>query len=533
MFNFRLIRENRIIFAVMTLIVGLISGLLIATGLNLTSTTDAEIKSPEISPLEIARQSQGLSPGNSPNSSGKKFRGLNPGNSSEFLGSDEIEVESAFVKVAEKVGPAVVSISTEHIERVKRREYYFGPFSDDDFFSDFFREFFGEIPQREYRRRGLGSGVIIDEEGYILTNEHVIEDAEKITVTLADGRELKGEIRGTDPRSDLAVVKIKAKNLPVAELGDSDSVRIGQWAIAIGNPFGFAVRSPKPTLTVGVISALHRSLPRTGRRERDYNDLIQTDAAINPGNSGGPLVNLEGKIIGVNVAIFTTSGGYQGVGFAIPINTAKQIVGRLIEGKKILYGWLGVSIQEIDEDLAEYFKLPDREGVLVVKVLEGSPAEETGFEEGDIIRTFNGYKVKDVRELLKRVGRSEIGKKVKVGVIQEGKETTLVVKIGERPAEIEEFGKISIGKWRGIEVSEITSQIARRFNVRELSGVIVSDMEVGSAADNAGLKVGDVILEINRYPVKNLSDYKKVTARIKGNALVRTQRGYAVVRSGD
>lgn len=488
MFNFRLFRENRVIFAVMALIVGLISGLLIATGLNLSSTTDAEIK------------------------------------------SNAIEVESAFVKVAEKVGPAVVSISTEHIERVRRREYHFGPFFGDDFFDDFFREFFGETFPGEHRRRGLGSGVIIDKEGYILTNEHVIGGAEKITVTLADGREFKGEIKGTDPRSDLAVIKIEAKNLPVAELGDSDNVRIGQWAIAIGNPFGFAVKSPKPTLTVGVISALDRALPRIGRRERDYTGLIQTDAAINPGNSGGPLVNLEGKVIGINVAIFTTTGGFLGVGFAIPINTAKQIVGRLIEGKKILYGWLGVSIQEIDEGLAGYFKLPDREGALVAKVLEGSPAEEAGFEEGDVIRTFNGYKVRDVRELLKRVGRTEIGKKVEVGVIREGREMTLVTKIGERPAEIDEFGEISIDKWRGIEVSEITPEIARRFNVRELSGVIVSDVEVGSSADNAGLKVGDVILEINRYPVKNLSDYKKVTARIKGNALVRTQRGFVVVK---
>jgi serine protease Do len=490
MSNFRLVRENRTIFVMMALIIGLISGLLIAGGLNINPTTKAEIK------------------------------------------GNELEVENAFVKVAEKIGPAVVSISTEHIEHA-RREYYFGPFFGDEFFDDFFKEFFGGIPQKPYKRRGLGSGVIIDEEGYILTNEHVIENAEKITVTLPDGREFKGEIKGTDPRSDLAVIKIKANNLPVAELGDSDNVKIGQWAIAIGNPFGFAVRSPKPTLTVGVISALHRSLPRIGRRERDYTDLIQTDAAINPGNSGGPLVNLEGKVIGINVAIFTTSGGYQGVGFAIPIDAAKHIVGRLIEGKKILYGWLGVSIQEIDQDLADYFKLTDREGVLVVKVLEGSPAEKAGFKEGDIIRTFNGYKIKDVRELLKRVGRTEVGKRVKVGVIREGKEMTLVVKIGERPEEIEEFGKISIGKWRGIEVSELTAEVARRFNVEGLRGVIVSDVEVGSAGDMAGLKIGDVILEINRHPIKNLADYKKVTAQISGNALVRTQRGYLVIRSED
>ncbi|HDN85752.1 MAG TPA: trypsin-like serine protease, partial [Candidatus Omnitrophica bacterium] len=258
------------------------------------------------------------------------------------------DLEEATIKVAEKVGKAVVSIST--VVRKKMGRWEFEPPFEDEFFRRFFEEFFGEFP-RERKEIGLGSGVIIDKDGYILTNEHVIQGAEEIKVRLPDGREFKAEVKGVDKRSDLAVIKINAHNLPVAELGDSDNLKIGQWVVAIGNPFGFAIESPQPTVTVGVISALHRYLPRIGKRERFYDDLIQTDAAINPGNSGGPLVDLNGKVIGINVAIITTSGGYEGIGFAIPINRAKRILGKLIRGEKILYGWLGITIQDLNEDL--------------------------------------------------------------------------------------------------------------------------------------------------------------------------------------
>lgn len=237
--------------------------------------------------------------------------------------SGALNIEDAVIKVAATSGRAVVSISTEHIAKLGGgKSFYFGypfgssPFGEDEFFRKFFEDFFGEMPRREYKQMGLGSGVIIDKDGYILTNEHVISEADKITVTLPDGREFKGEVKGKDARSDLAVIKIDAHNLPVASLGDSDSLKIGQWVIAIGNPFGFALQNPEPTVTVGVIGALHRTLGRGLSGERDYNDLIQTDAAINPGNSGGPLVNLKGEIVGINVAIFSTSGGYQ----ALPMN---------------------------------------------------------------------------------------------------------------------------------------------------------------------------------------------------------------------
>ena len=240
--------------------------------------------------------------------------------SAQAAGGGEAEaLQAAFIRIAEQVGPAVVSISTEQVERVQQR-FRGHPFSGDDQFEDFFRQFYGDAPEQEFRRFGLGSGVIIDERGFILTNEHVIADVEKITVTLADGRELAGELTGKDPRSDLAVIKVDAKKLPAAKLGDSSTVKTGQWAVALGNPFGLIGTGPsvramgaEPTLTVGVVSALNRQLPRTSRADRDYAGLIQTDAAINPGNSGGPLLNLQGEVIGINVAILTSSRGFEGI----------------------------------------------------------------------------------------------------------------------------------------------------------------------------------------------------------------------------
>jgi len=443
----------------------------------------------------------------------------------------EFDMETAIEKVAEKVGPAVVSISTEQTERIGFRRYYFGfPFDEDDPFSRFFEDFFGQLPEREYKKMGLGSGVIIDPEGYILTNEHVIGGADKITVTLPDGREFKGEIKGTDPRSDLAVIKINARDLPCAELGDSDQSRIGQWVVAIGNPYGYALRSPEPTVTVGVVSALHRSLPRTSRRDRDYNDLIQTDAAINPGNSGGPLVNLKGEIIGINVAIFSVTGGYQGIGFAIPSATAKRIIGKLIEGKKILYGWLGVTVQDLNKDLVEYFNLKDKKGVLVANVLKGSPAEKGGIKEGDIIKSIDGIEVNNVRKLLRIISRIEVGKRVMVAVLRDGRQITLQVEIGERPENIEELSRVSLKYWRGLEVQEITPEVARRFHLRSTRGLVVTDVEPGSPADDAGIVPGDVIVSINRHPVTSLSEYEKVISRLKGSVLIQTTRGYLVLK---
>ncbi|MBI3318573.1 MAG: Do family serine endopeptidase [Candidatus Omnitrophica bacterium] len=443
------------------------------------------------------------------------------------------QMEQQFVDVAEKVGPAVVSISIEATERVRFRRQPFGegPFSEfeDDLFDRFFRDFFGDLPEREFKHRGLGTGVLIDDEGTILTNEHVVHGADKVTVTLPDGREFKGQIKGTDLRSDLAVLKIPAKNLPYVELGDSDQVRIGQWAIAIGNPFGWAVGGAEPTLTVGVVSALNRSF-KTGQPGRDYSDLIQTDAAINPGNSGGPLVNLAGQVIGINVAIFSTSGGTQGIGFAITSNTAKAVLGDLIQGKKILYGWLGVNVQDITEELSKHFGLESKEGVIVAKVLAASPAERGGLRDGDVIFRMNGEPLKDVRQLLKKVSHAPVGKEMELEVIRAGQPVRLSVKIGERPSEGEPEEKKDAKGWRGLKAGPITPEIAERFGLQEVKGVIVMDVEPGSAAEEAAFRPGDLIFEINRQPVRSMNDFISATQRAQGDVLVKTSRGYTVLR---
>jgi serine protease Do len=451
-------------------------------------------------------------------------------------------MEDAVINVASTTGKAVVSISSERTEKIgTSQRFYSMPFGgspngEDEFFHRFFDDFFGQMPQREYKQVGLGSGVIIDQDGFILTNDHVIAGADKITVTLPDGREFKGEVKGHDARSDLAVVKINARDLPVATLGDSNAVRIGQWAVAIGNPFGFAMENPEPTVTVGVISALHRSLGRTSMRDRDYGDLIQTDAAINPGNSGGPLANLKGEVIGINVAIFSTTGGYEGVGFAIPINNAKRIIASLIQGKKILYGWLGVTVQDLNEDMAKYFGLSAKTGVLVAKVLDNSPAQKAGIKDSDIIREFDGKPVKNVRELLSVVGQSEVGRKAKAVIIRDKKEMTVEIEVGQRPQDLEkvtEEAKKEEAAWRGLTVQAITPDVAQRFRIPEKSGVIVSDVDPGSPADEGGIVPGDVIVEINRTPVAAMEDYDRLTKEAKGNALVRTARGYFLIKTGE
>jgi len=455
-------------------------------------------------------------------------------------------MEDAVINVAKSAGPAVVSISTEHTEKFKGaggRRYYFSspsgasPFGGDDSFRRFFDDFFGEMPDREYKQKGLGSGVIIDSRGYILTNQHVIDEADKITVTLSDGRNLKGVVKGQDARSDLAVIQIDARNLPVAFLGDSDNLKIGQWAVAIGNPFAFAMQNPEPTVTAGVISALHRSLGRAISQDKDYNDLIQTDAAINPGNSGGPLVNLKGEVVGINVAIFTTSGGYQGIGFAIPINNAKKIISKLIEGKKITYGWFGVAVQDLTDELAKYFGLPDKKGTLVVSVLKNSPAEKAGIKESDIIKQFDNKAINNVRELLNAVGRAEVGRKVKVVVLRAKKELSLEAQVGQRPENLQEepseepSTKGAYNKWRGLTVKELTPDIARRLGIEEKNGVVVVDVEPGSAAEEANINTQDVIVQINKEAVKNISDYQRITKALKADALVKLSRGYVLLKT--
>jgi len=457
--------------------------------------------------------------------------------------SGEIDIRNAFIKVADDVGKAVVTISTEKTQRVGFQSPQFrfrrfgpqSPFRGEDPFQEFFEEFFGQLPEREFKQRGLGSGFIIDKQGHILTNYHVIEGADKINITLSDGRTFLAKLKGADARSDMAVIKIEAKeDFPTAKLGNSDLLQIGEWVVALGNPFGHVLRSPKPTVTVGVVSALHRRIPAPGG-DQGYLDMIQTDAAINPGNSGGPLCDLNGNVIGINVVIFSTSGGHQGMGFAIPINMAKNILDDLISGKEIAYGWLGVGAQDITPEMAAYFNLPDQKGALVAQILPDSPAKKAGLQEGDVIKKFNGKEVANVHDLLKEVGNAKIGEAVRIEAVREGKTRTFNAEIVKRPSreELAEEEEYEIPKeakaWRGIRVMDINERVARELGIKDTEGVVIAEISPMSPCYSSGLRKGDVIRSINRIRIRNVEDYVRVTAMAKGNALVRTERGYFVV----
>ncbi len=441
-------------------------------------------------------------------------------------------LENDTIKVAEEAGKAVVSITAVAKEIIGPQFYFGSPYGnqEEEILRRFFEDFFGNIPN-EYGRIVLGSGFIIDKDGYILTNAHVVSGAKEIRVTLSDGREFNATLKGKDLRTDLAVIKIEANNLPVAKLGDSNNLKIGQFVMALGNPFGISTEyeNPEPTVTLGVVSALHRHLPAASGRA-SFEDLIQTDAAINPGNSGGPLVNLKGEVVGVNAAIITRSGGYEGIGFAIPINKAKRILGHLIKGEKVLYGWLGVSIQNLNEDLRSYFVIKEKRGVIVVRVFKDSPADKAGIKEGDLIISFNSQPVNDSRDLVNLVTESEVGKVVPVEILRGGKTIQLNIKIGARPQEIEKIETVEITTFRGMEVENITPYLKQRFRVREDEGVIIVSIEDNSPAQRAGLEVGDVILKIGDKKVRNKDDFEKAILGIKGKCLVKTNRGYFVLK---
>lgn len=447
-------------------------------------------------------------------------------------------LEEATVAVSSKAGKSVVSISSIVKEKVQQNLYLGSPLEGfgNDPFQRYFEEFFGSFPEQDLERRGLGSGVIIEDEGYILTNEHVVSGATQIKVKLFDGREFDAEIKGVDERSDLAVIKIDTKGLPAAKLGNSDELQIGRWVVAIGNPFGFAIENSEPTITVGVVSALHRYLPALGRRQKGYEDLIQTDAAINPGNSGGPLVNLRGEVIGINTAIITTTGGYQGLGFAIPINKAKKVLAKLLKGEKVLYGWLGVSIQDLNEDLRNYFGVKERKGVISLKVYKDSPAEKAGIKEGDLILAFNNQQVKTTHDLIRMVSASEVGQRIPIDIIRSGKKNTFTIKIGEMPKDFEEIETSDDNQgfsFRGLKVDDLSAAYKNRYRIKLGKGVVIVEVEKGASAEKSGLRAGDVITKIENKKIDNKEDFKAATSTIKGNCLLKTNRGYFVLKNSE
>jgi len=440
--------------------------------------------------------------------------------------------QNAFIEIAKRVEPAVVSISATRIV-----ESRFSPFDDmfKEFFGrdfDFFDRFFEfPSPERKYKQKGLGSGIIIDKKGLILTNEHVIEGAEEIKITLPDKRSFEGKVIGSDPQTDIAIVKIDPgkERLPVAEMGDSDNLEVGQWAIAIGNPFAYQMSSSEekissqPTVTVGVISALRRSVQIS--EQRTYEDLIQTDAAINPGNSGGPLVDIEGKIIGINTAILSPSGGNIGIGFAIPINLAKEILEDLITKGRVIRGWLGIIIQEMTPELAKSFGLSSPCGVLAGDVVENSPADKGGMRRGDIVLEFDGQEVNTTEELQKIVAKTSPDKRVKVVVIRKRVKKELFIKIGEGKEEKEPEERLEC--WRGLCVQGLTPELSKRYYLKEEEGVIVKEVKKKSPAEEAKIRVGDLIMEINGQKVEGLKEYNQALSKVdkKEDAVFLIKRG--------
>ena len=420
------------------------------------------------------------------------------------------KASKAFSEIARQAMPAVVFIKVEKKIKVETSPFDF--FGQDPFFKHFFGPFFPFQPPKQYKEKGLGSGFIISQNGYILTNNHVVQGADKITVRLHDGREFKAKIIGTDPNTDVALIKINADNLPVLPLGDSDKLEVGEWVMAIGNPFGLSY-----TLTVGVVSAKGRS--NVGIT--DYEDFIQTDAAINPGNSGGPLINIKGEAVGINTAIFTRSGGYMGIGFAIPINMVKSIEKQLIEKGEVTRGYLGVMIQNLTPDLRESFGLKENEGVLISDVIEGSPAEKAGLKRGDVVIQFNGKKVKDVSEFRNMVALTPPGTKVKILVMRNGKRREFKVVLGNlKKATLAVASKSEILKKLGFSVQNLTKDLAEQFGYSRKKGVLIDKVIPGSPAYQAALEPGMLILEVNRVPVRNIGEFFKALRKSRKSGKV-------------
>jgi len=425
---------------------------------------------------------------------------------------DAVKVPLSFSDLAEKVKPAVVNISTT--KTFKGGSPFGGQFGG-QFGDDFFERFFGDLPKREFKQRSLGSGFIISSDGYIFTNSHVVEKADKILVKVSDDKEYEAKVIGTDSKTDIALIKIKPNSsLPVVEIGDSDKVRVGEWVIAIGNPFGL-----EQTVTAGIVSAKGRVIGAG-----PYDNFIQTDASINPGNSGGPLFGMDGRVIGINTAIVAQG---QGIGFAIPINMAKSILADLKTKGKVTRGWLGISIQDINEDMAKNLNNKSKNGAIVTDVFKGDPADLAGIKVEDIITEINGKSVKDTHDLLLKIATLHVGEKISVKVIRDGKEMLFYVTVTERKDK-QEIVSAKGGKYSfGISAQEITPEISRQLNIPHEYGVIINDIENGSPADDVGLQPQDIILQVNRVRITSIKQYAKEISKAaeKKNVTLLVQRG--------
>lgn len=438
-------------------------------------------------------------------------------------GSPSFPANETFIAVSKMARASVVNISSSR--KVKNDgEAPTSPFDD-----PFFRRFFGDEPEKKFRQpkerqeQGLGSGVIVSSDGYIVTNNHVVEKADDIKVLLNDKRSFKGKVIGTDPKTDVAVIKIDAKDLPAFVMADSSQLQVGELVLAVGNPFGL-----NQTVTMGIVSAVGRAHMGIV----DYEDFIQTDAAINPGNSGGALVNLKGELVGINTAIFSRSGGNMGIGFAIPSNMARIVMTSLIQHGKVVRGWLGVSIQDLTPELAKEFGTTDTQGALVADVLEDSPAAKAKLQRGDVIVAYKGTAVRDPSHLRSMVAETPPDTTVTVTVLREKDRKEIKMVIAELPKEIAKAGQSAPDSAKGENaLAGVTVEEQKDRSARGKGGVVVTDVEAESSAERAGVRVGDVILELNRKPVRSVADFDKLAGQLgaKTPALLLITRGTATV----
>ncbi len=467
-------RRKATAFAVFFIVVGIIAGLAVSSNLNIFNKGyGQEVKISKDSVDILSRTNQAMS------------------------------------EVAAAVRPAVVNISMSQTVHMRNM-----PFFDDPFF----KQFFGDRGRpRDYKQYGLGSGVIVAKDGFIVTNYHVVRDADEIRVRLSDKREFKGKVVGADAKTDLAVVKIDASNLPVLPLGDSEKIRVGDTVIAVGNPFGL-----NQTVTSGIVSAKGRADVGLA----DYEDFIQTDAAINPGNSGGALVNIMGELIGINTAIVSSSGGYQGVGFAIPSNMVKTVMESLIKKGKVVRGWLGVSIQPLTPELSKELGVKSDKGALIADVVEDGPAARAGLQRGDVVTKIDGKDITDVSALKNIVASIPPGRAVKVEYLRGGETKTAAVTIAEMTGQQQKMLGQAENQFKGVSVRDLTPDIRRQLGIPgRLRGVVVTDVAEESPAAGV-LAQGDVIMEINRKKIGGVSDYGAAVNAVKSGqrALVLVYR---------
>jgi serine protease Do len=430
------------------------------------------------------------------------------GTQAGFAQSEQVPMVPAnFTQLAEEAAPGVVNIRT--VRTIKGGGRVFRHFFGEPFGGRRhpFEDFFGpnqDVPGREHKERSLGSGFIIDKEGYIVTNNHVVADADQIKVKLSNNKEYNAKIVGRDSKTDLALIKIEdAPDLQALPLGDSKKIKVGTWVVAIGSPFGL-----EQTVTAGIVSAKERIIGAG-----PYDDFIQTDASINPGNSGGPLLNLKGQVIGINTAIVARG---QGIGFAIPVNMAKRVVAQLKERGEVTRGWLGVQIRDLDEDLSSYYRLEAFSGVFVEKVVPGDPADQAGIQASDIIISVDGQSVTSGRELANIVANTPVGHKTKVRLIRDGKKKTIIVKVAKQSDDKLQMASKDIDRDElGLEVTELTAERARQFGLdEEQNGVLVIEVERNSKAHKAGVSIGDIIKGINRKKVNSIKDYRRLMAAV-------------------